>query len=373
MLFFLDVYGTYRYMGILLGFCIFIWFPLEFLKIKMPEMVLILFGITYVIFASFNVQLSVPTIYAFILLPLIIFKIGKLSSGFFRKEKNIFLFLAMSLVALAFLVSYSVLISFLNEGVIGSRRPEIMYYDRTGQASERTATLVGLHIVPLMSFLPLYFFQRKGELAKYFFIGSFLTILAILVTTLTATRTPIVILTILLFVNFYVGMKNLSYFSKAVILAIFFLAVYSVTFIEFANFELTSLIYERFTDDDIYEAGSRKDMWLLGIENIFKYPFGGESLQISYFHNLWLDLRHVAGVVPMIFLILLSLNFTFICWKLSSSSLFSIQLKAFLVTVYLSLFLMMFMEPILQGSFVFFLYYVFFGGVLIALKDVKHN
>jgi hypothetical protein len=372
-LFFLDVYGTHKYIGILLGLSIFIWYPFEFLKIKSPEFILILFGITYVFFASFNVKISVPTIYAFTLLPLIIFKIGKLSIGLFKSEKNIVLFLTTSLFALSFLFLYSVLITYLNEGIIGSRTAEIRFYSRTEEVSGLNATLVGLHIVPLMSFMPLYFFQRTGELTKYFFVGSFVTFLAIMVTSLVATRSPIIILGILLLINFYYGFKKVKNSSKAVILVLFFAIIYSVSVFDFANFELTSFLYERMVSDDLSEAGSRTERWMEGINNIFEYPLGGESKRLGYFHNLWLDLRYDGGVFPMLFLIVLSLYFTYSCWKVISSVMFSIQMKAFLGSVYLSLFLMMFMEPVLQGSFVFFLYYIFFGGVLSALKDIKPN
>jgi O-antigen ligase len=221
--------------------------------------------------------------------------------------------------------------------------------------------------------MPLYFFQRTGELTKYFFLGSFLTISALMVTTLLATRTPIIILGVLLLINFYYGLKKVKYSSKAVILILFSAIIYSVSALDFANFELTSFLYERMTSDDLTVAGSRTEMWLLGLENIFIYPLGGEKLNINYFHNLWLDLRYEAGVVPMIFLILLSFIFNYSCWRVVMSELFTIQFKFFIGSVYLTLFLMMFVEPVIQGSFVFFLYYIFFGGVLTALKDFKFN
>jgi hypothetical protein len=373
ILFFLDVYSTHNYIGILLGLSILLWYPFEFIKIKRPEIFLILFGITYVFFASYNVQIRFSAIFEFTLLPLIVFKIGKLSIGLLRTEKNIVLFLFISLVALSFLFLYSVLIEYINEGVNSTRIAEIKFRSRSVEVLELNATLVGLHIVPLMSFMPLYFFQRTGELTKYFFLGSFLTISALMVTTLLATRTPIIILGVLLLINFYYGLKKVKYSSKAVILILFSAIIYSVSALDFANFELTSFLYERMTSDDLTVAGSRTEMWLLGLENIFIYPLGGEKLNINYFHNLWLDLRYEAGVVPMIFLILLSFIFNYSCWRVVMSELFTIQFKFFIGSVYLTLFLMMFVEPVIQGSFVFFLYYIFFGGVLTALKDFKFN
>lgn len=370
LLFFLDVYGTHKYLGILLGLFILIWYPLEFLKINRTEIILILFGITYVIFASFNIQIRIPIIYAFTLLPLIIFKIGKLSIGLFRTEKNIFLSLFIVLFALSFLFSYSVLIDYLNEGVKATRSIEIKFRNRSAEVLELNATLVGLHIVPLMSFLPLYFFQKKGELTKYFFVGSFLTISAIMVTIVTATRTPIIILGILLLINIYYGLKKVKNSNKRVILVLFSAIIYSVSRFDLANIELTSFLYERLTSDDLTAAGSRTEMWLLGLENIFKYPLGGEILYINYFHNLWLDLRYEAGVVPMILLILFSHSITYSCLKVVMSELYTSQFKSFIGSVYLVIFLTMFMEPVIQGSFVFFLHYIFFGGVLIGLRDI---
>lgn len=373
LLFFLDIYGTHKYIGILLGLYILICYPFEFLKIKSLEIFLILFGITYVFFASFNVEIRVPTIYAFTLLPLIIFKIGKLIIELLRTEKNIVLFMTLTLIALSFIFLYSVIGTYLNDGIIGSRTAEIRFNSRTEAVSELNATLVSLHIVPLMSFIPLYFFQRTGELTKFFFLGSILTILAIMVTSLLASRSPIVILAILLLLNFYYGFRKVNNYSKAVIFSLFFLIIYSVSVFDFSNFELTSILYERMVSDDFSEAGSRTGMWLLGIENVFKFPFGGERLKINYFHNLWLDLRHIAGVIPMFLLIIISLMFNFSAVRIYNSKIFSTEFKAFVNSVYISLFLMMFIEPVIEGSFVFFLYYIFIGGILVALKDFKAN
>ncbi len=370
ILFFLDVYSTHNYIGILLGLSILLWYPFEFIKIKRPEIFLILFGITYVFFASYNVQIRFSAIYEFTLLPLIVFKIGKLSIGLLRTEKNIVLFLLISLFGLSFLYLYSVLSNYINEGLTFSRIAEIKFQSRLEEVFELNATLVGLHIAPLMTFIPLYFFQRTGELTKYFFVGSFLTILAIIVTSIVATRSPIVIFSLLLLINFYYGLRKVKNSSKAVILSVSFIIIYSISVFDFANFELTSFLYDRMYADDFSEAGSRKHMWLLGLENILKYPFGGESLNINYFHNLWLDVRYVAGVVPMMFLIFLSLYFSYSCWKVINSMIFSKQMKAFLGSVYLVMFLMMFMEPVIQGSFVFFLYYILYGGLLTSLKDI---
>jgi hypothetical protein len=371
LLFFLDVYDTHKYIGILLGLYILLWFPNEILKVRSPELILILFGLTYVIFVSFNLRISVQIITSFTLLPLIIFKIGMLSIRLFKTEKNIFLISSLSLLALSFLIVYSILSSYLKDGIIGSRTPEIRFIRRSEDVSEINATLVGLRIVPLLVFLPLFLFQRNGALSKYFFAGSFLSISAIIVASLVASRAPILILAVLFLLHFYYGFKYVKYLRKVEVFSLFLLLIFAVSVGDFGNFELTSFLYERMLLDDLSQAGFRIDMWLLGLENTFKYPLGGERIYINYFHNLWLDLRHEAGVVPMIFLILLSFHFTYCCWRVINSVFFSIQFKSFFGSVYLSVLLMMFTEPVIKGSFVFFMYFIFIGGVLFALKNAQ--
>lgn len=335
------------------------------------EILLIMFGITYVIFDWFNNDISISAIYTFIVLPFIIFKIGRLSIDILKSEKNIILYVSISIIALSFLFVYSALSTFPNDVISSTRILEIKYYSMTNNSSELSATLVGLHIAPVMAFLPTFLFYRNINFRTYFVLGSLFTIMALITTSIVATRSPVIIFALLLLLNFYYGTKSVSLVKKSLIIFLFLSFIIIISAIDFSNFDLTKLLYERMTSEDISEAGSRTNRWFEGIKNIFLYPFGGEKTRIGHYHNMWLDLRYTAGVVPMIILISISIYFTYAIWKVINSNKFSIQFKSFIGSIYLSIFLMMFMEPVIQGSIVFFLYYLFFGGIIVALKNIN--
>ncbi len=370
VLFFLNVFGAHNIIGLLLSIYLFFAYSKEIFTFSKLEVKLFLFGLSYIIFRSLNSEITITTLFEYVLLPILMFKLGIVHIRMYKTEKSRIGIILLSLLSLSFLFIYSTLESLILQGITESRTSNIKYYSLSGEPLTLTVTLIGLHLAPMMSLIPLSLFLNKGKVSKYIFYGSIYSIFAVIAAVVLAIRTPIVILGTQFCLVFSLGIYYSKSARKLWAVVVFFVIILIVLNIDLSSFQITSFLYSRLNSDDIYEAGSRTIRWIEGVENIFLYPLGSESKRIGYFHNLWLDLRYDAGVVPMIFLLIISIDFTIGAFKMMKLPNISMQLKGLLGTVNLSILIMMFMEPVLQGSFIFFLFYIFISSIIVSLN---HN
>lgn len=363
-LFFLNLFGIVNYIGVLLGAYI----VLKYLKmVRFPDkiqLLLLLFGVTYVVFSSFNIDFSLRTVYAFVFLPWLAYTAGKANALNLKNEKKLIELLLVFSASVAFIYVFSVVEGFIQTGFAGGRIADLRFLARTGETVERSATGVGMHIVPLLAFLPVLLFANNGFGRPALIVGSILTILAAFTSTLLATRTPIGILGLLFIFVFLYNFKNQSISKKILITLIFSAIVYTFILVDFQAIEIATGLYSRFQQEDVGDFGYRLEMWREGARNIFLFPWGGEMMRYNFYHNLWLDLRRLGGIVPMAFLIVFSVISIKTTYKILKNTQISLQTRSLLGSMFFAVFAMMFMEPVIEGGPVFFLFYVFLVGFM---------
>jgi len=102
-LFFLNLFGIVNYIGVLLGAYI----VLKYLKmVRFPDkiqLLLLLFGVTYVVFSSFNIDFSLSTVYAFVFLPWLAYTVGKANALNLKNEKKLIELLLVFSASVAFM------------------------------------------------------------------------------------------------------------------------------------------------------------------------------------------------------------------------------------------------------------------------------
>lgn len=359
VLFFVNLYGTFKYVGVFLGSYIVFKYYKIVLFIDKIQVLLLFFGITYVIFSLFNIDFLLSNVYFFVFLPWLAFTVGKACVLNLRNEKILTVLLLIFSTSVAFIYAFSVVEDYFLRGFTGLRLAELRFVSRTRETLEITATNVGMHIVPLLTFLPVLLFGNNGFNGLTLFLGSVLSILAVLSSTLVSTRTPIVLFGLLLIFVFLYNLKNLSFSKKILTGLIFSIIIYVYQIVDFAATEITSFLYSRFQQKDVVDFGSRLEMWMEGIRNVFLFPWGGEVMRYNYYHNLWLDLKKFGGVVPMILLVVFSVFSIKITYQVLNNTQISRQTRSLLGSMFFVVFAMMFMEPVIEGGPVFFLFYVF--------------
>lgn len=84
---------------------------------------------------------------------------------------------------------------------------------------------------------------------------------------------------------------------------------------------------------------------------------------MGYAHNLWLDCARVAGVIPLLFLLIITVYFICALWKELKISEHDYY-RTIIVVIGVSLLVYMNVEPILEGCPLLFTVFVIILGML---------
>lgn len=99
-----------------------------------------------------------------------------------------------------------------------------------------------------------------------------------------------------------------------------------------------------------------------GIKNLYQHPFGGQKSQM-YFHNMWLDISRVAGIIPMVLMLLyngITLQHTV---QLFRNKQIDIATRYVALSVYIGCLMNFCVEPVLDGLVSFFLSFCIINGI----------
>lgn len=125
-------------------------------------------------------------------------------------------------------------------------------------------------------------------------------------------------------------------------------------------------IYERF---QIFGLNSpRYELWVMGLSIDY---YGGRTAYIanySYFHNLWLDIAYDAGFIPVVFLALFHVKHLKHVLSLLRSSVPKLLLGT-VVSVGISISIGYLVEPVLQGSVIYFSATLLFLAIIVNLSE----
>nr|WP_321376137.1 hypothetical protein [uncultured Bacteroides sp.] len=122
-------------------------------------------------------------------------------------------------------------------------------------------------------------------------------------------------------------------------------------------------------------VGGRTQLWAKGVENLIKYPMGAAPYfkELSYSHNFWLDIGRVAGVIPMIFMLIFCIRMLYVLLKTIRMRTVSLFKRSVLLSLNIAFLSVSGVEPILEGNFAFLSVYFFFSGVMYAIYKQSYK
>ena len=212
---------------------------------------------------------------------------------------------------------------------------------------------------------------------RYKVISGIVVALSIAMTVFLANRTLLVIMAVILAWRLICWMidKRVSARSKFTVVVIGLLLVLAaVMMIGFniagvGDYFYSLKIVERFSSD---VELTRVDVWknFLADFQFLEYSLGGkfltESVDLSYFHNMWLDVYNVVGVVPFLILIILTVVLVVFFIRFNRAMKRAGQKNELIVcqSVLLCVSLNMLVEPIIEANpYYFLIMMMFFGGM----------
>ena len=114
----------------------------------------------------------------------------------------------------------------------------------------------------------------------------------------------------------------------------------------------------------VESAGGRTDLWAMAVENLVRNPMGWQ--QKSYAHNLWLDIAKIGGWISLLPFLIVTISFVGKLISLFRKS--GTTFASTIVVLNLGIFLAAFIEPVIEGSMLFFCMLMFVWGITISVE-----
>lgn len=130
------------------------------------------------------------------------------------------------------------------------------------------------------------------------------------------------------------------------------------------RFISTTILGERVNSGSIL-SDPRFESWKVAFNGLGDYPFGGKqtALPLSYAHNMWLDVGHEVGIIPLVLLSVFTiLSLKKLATLLKSNS--STDIKIIFLSFFVAFFVTFSLEPIMEGWYYYFNVFCFVFGIL---------
>jgi len=236
-----------------------------------------------------------------------------------------------------------------------------------------TATLIAL-ILPCIVALSRYhlreIFHFKSIIRVMLLLGLIsLGLAGLILNTILQNRTAYVILALcsLAIFIYLLWKQKMTANLKMIGILISLITVTYIVLMVFLDIDLLKRIFEHRFEHGVETP--RYELWTNGFYNIFEYPLGGGKLDVTrqgmtkWFHNLWLDIVRVSGVLPLILLIIFQMLHLKSIWSILKRNdyeflkLFIISILIYGLVIYLSI-------PVNETSTMAFGFTIFCLGVI---------
>ena len=247
---------------------------------------------------------------------------------------------------------------------------------------ERAATNLGALNTVIFSLLPALILERNKRIK---IIGLICFAISVVYSFILGTRTQLYLLAIVLILslllylfNRYRGKLSVKtilkvVFGIALLIGIAYI-VYTQNYFGIQTKILHSNLAYRYIDIDTAGSDSyRMRLLKQGLSDLWVYPTG-RNHSVSYFHNYWLDIGRVGGIIPFILSVLITIISILHMWKVFRYRQIESTIRFGLFGIYLGVFLNYMMEPIMDGYLHLVYRFLFINGMVEALySSIKHD
>lgn len=332
---------------------------------------LFLFGALYHFIATYRTDAINTSLLSFlpdVFLPAVMYLVGKGVSSKYQSAdiRTFFLFFIMLFFSIIPIIS--ILEQVMADGFVGIRALYLIW-DKDALIS---ATGLGAYFSINMAAIALLNAPKSNKLQKRIsFLVILLFVLSLISVLRLGNRTQLVIAGAAIVLSYILNFKKMSNLSRALQFIIFGVVIGYIVYLFASQSELIYFYEDRLdqTENSIAGAGGRLERWQLALESIVTDPWGWNLSRFGYAHNLWLDVARVSGIIALLPLVL----FTVSSFKLFLKSLKRVKTKKFLSTFifvfFISIGLMFFVEPIMEGMYLLFFVFCLFVGFLAGVAS----
>lgn len=157
-----------------------------------------------------------------------------------------------------------------------------------------------------------------------------------------------------------------KFFFFGCMVVLIFLVAYVENLAGIRDFILGSNFSSRFENMDISQD-TRVSIKMEYLKHALEYPMGGGNLRNitgSYAHELYLDVYNDAGLMAYLVVILFAGSSFYFAFKTAFRGIVSGDLKILILCVYLAIFIVFLLEPIIRGMPWLFCTFCFYSGLI---------
>lgn len=325
-------------------------------------MYLLIFSLFYAMMVVLNGRNnSYFNLLSYIIAPVTFYRFGRWTMNIFRDDvaRQNFIFITILLY-----LGYFFVLTLKDIAIVGIVNETRALLGDIDDFESWSATLYGMMASVGISCIAVMFIRKQKLWLKLCFIS--VSILSLLSVIHLVNRTGIIIFLSCIFISFVVYTKfNLKKMIGASLLLTFIVIVVYTSNIIDQNILDAYAQREESSTFNASQLGGRSERWEVAINNLFTHPLGWDDSG-GYAHNLWLDIARVGGLLPLFPFLVATLlhikNLLYIIMKKSYSN-FAI----ILISINTAMILSSFVEPVIEGSLLFFCMLMMIWGVTKSL------
>ncbi len=245
----------------------------------------------------------------------------------------------------------------------------------SNQSEITRATIVGSYFALGLSLFPILLIKTElPNMAFYKIWAALLLSSALFATFNMSNRTGLLILFTTFLAYLYTADKKFKVWTFITLLFILTAISYQNDIFHVQSWFESTQYYERLSGSTLTDDGSRIILWEKAMGRLAENPTGETdySIKADYAHNLWLDCGLKAGMIPMIFLIIISIVAIITIYKVTSKVRNDEFLRYLIIGFGLAFFITFMLEPILEGyQILFYMFFLYFGIVDGISKQFK--
>ncbi len=228
-----------------------------------------------------------------------------------------------------------------------------------GEDNALNATLYGLHASIGLAGISVLFCKRSN-IRWQKIILSICTVLSLLTVIHLVNRTGLVVLIACLCVCIFYSKRNKPKFllGYIAIIAIFVIVAIASGVINEDIVEAYMYREERSEETETTDAGGRVPLWTNALEHLFTHPLGFPKERFA--HNLWLDVARVSGLLPFFMFMIASIKNYIYLYRIYRRD--EYEITPFVLGLNVVMFLSSFVEPVIEGSALYFYLFMFLWG-----------
>lgn len=327
---------------------------------------LLFFSVFYSIMALMTKQSgSGFMLISFLIAPVAFYRFGNwIMSHFYTENIRQKLFL---LIIICYLLSLFIM-TFQDIALVGIVNDSRVLLEDINDGDSLAATLYGLMASVGIGCIAALFTKGQSVLLKLCYI--ILSILSILVVVHLVNRTGLVVSFTCVLVSFVISTRlKITKIIPALILC--GVTVFIIVKTGIVNNEIIDAYQQRelSSTSGTIQLGGRSAIWSDALSKFVTHPFGWN--RVHYAHNLWLDIARVGGWLTLLFFLIATINWCKRCFHLIRKKTTPFVLT--LISINVAMFLSSCVEPVIEGSMLFFSLFMMIWGCTTAVSQEKFS